>query len=157
MNMKNRKPVRLILTILLIAVVVAQFVPVTRDNPAVRADFDGDASVKAVLKKSCYDCHSNETAWPWYSYVAPVSWLVASDVTEAREKLNFSEWGLLTSENQAHARREVWKEVEKGEMPLGKYLLMHSDAVPTDEDKAVIQDWAKGAGQAVEPTEEAGD
>ena len=156
--MKKRKPARLILTLLVVAVVVAQFVPVTRDNPPVGADFDGDAAVKAVLKKSCYDCHSNETVWPWYSYVAPVSWLVASDVTEAREKLNFSDWGQMSPENQAHASREVWKEIEKGEMPLGMYLLMHSEAVPTEADKVVIQNWAGGtAGQTAEPMEEAGE
>ena len=156
--MKKRKPARLILTLLVVAVVVAQFVPVTRDNPPVGADFDGDAAVKAVLKKSCYDCHSNETVWPWYSYVAPVSWLVASDVTEAREKLNFSDWGQMSPENQAHASREVWKEIEKGEMPLGMYLLMHSEAVLTEADKVVIQNWAGGtAGQTTEPTDEAGE
>ena len=153
--MKNRKPFRLILTILLVTIVVAQFVPVTRDNPPAMADFDGAAAVKQVLKKSCYDCHSNETIWPWYSYVAPASWLVASDVDEARHKLNFSDWGLMTAEKQARVAEAVWEEVEKGDMPLSQYLLMHSDAKPTDADKAVLRDWAGGGtGHADEVEEE---
>ena len=149
---------RTVLLLVIVLIVGAQFVPVTRDNPPVAADFDGDAAVKAVLKESCYNCHSNETTWPWYSRIAPVSWLVASDVSEAREKLNFSDWGLMAVENQAHASREMWKEVEKGEMPLTVYLLMHSEAELSEADKAVIRDWAGGtAGQTTEPMEEAGE
>ena len=142
--MKNRKPFRVILIIFVLAIVVAQFVPVTRDNPPVGADFDGAVAVKQVLKKSCYDCHSNETVWPWYSYVAPASWLVASDVSEARKKLDLSDWGLMPSEKQARVAEAVWEEVAKGDMPLSQYLLMHSDAKPTDADKAVLRDWAGG-------------
>jgi hypothetical protein len=159
--MKNRRAIKFVLIIVIVAVVVAQFVPVTRDNPPVTADFNGDAAVKAVLKKSCYDCHSNESVWPWYSYVAPTSWLVASDVTEARDKLNFSNWGLMPVEEQEHAARQVWKEVDRGDMPLGMYLVMHSDAKPTDADKAVLQAWAggtkSGAVQSAVPEEEAGE
>ncbi|MCX6835926.1 MAG: heme-binding domain-containing protein [candidate division Zixibacteria bacterium] len=142
--MKNRKPLRLILIVVVVAIVVAQFVPVTRDNPPVKSDFDGPVAVKQVLKKSCYDCHSNETIWPWYSYVAPVSWLVASDVSEARQKLNFSDWGVMSSEKQARIAEAVWDEVEKGDMPLSQYLLLHSDAKPTDADKVVLRGWAGG-------------
>ena len=142
--MKDRKPLRVILIILVVAIVVAQFVPVTRDNPPVGADFDGAVAVKQILKKSCYDCHSSETIWPWYSYVAPVSWLVASDVSEARQKFSFSDWGLMSPEKQARVAEAVWDEVEKGEMPLGAYLIMHSDAKLTDADRVVLRDWAGG-------------
>jgi hypothetical protein len=142
--MKNRKTLRFILIIVVVAIVVAQFVQVTRDNPAVRADFNGDAAVKAVIMKSCYDCHSNETVWPWYSYVAPMSWLVASDVEEARQKLNFSDWGMMSVEEQAHMGREIWGEVKEGGMPLPQYLFIHRDAKLTDADKAVLQTWAAG-------------
>ena len=136
---------RLALLAIIVAIIVAQFVPVTRGNPPLQADFDDNLDVKRVLKKSCYDCHSDESVWPWYSYVAPVSWLVASDVQEAREKLNFSDWGLLSPERQSNARQEIWEEIEKGEMPLKMYLLMHSDAAPTDADKALIRDWSGGS------------
>jgi hypothetical protein len=142
--MKNRKPLRLFLIVLLAAIVVAQFVPVTRDNPPVESDFDGTLAVKQVLEKSCYDCHSNETIWPWYSYVAPVSWLVASDVSEARQVFSFSDWGSMSPEKQARIAEAAWDEVEKGDMPLSQYLLMHSDAKLTDADKAILHDWAGG-------------
>jgi hypothetical protein len=156
--MKDRKPLRVILIIFVLAIVVAQFVPVTRDNPPVMADFDGADAVKQVLKESCYDCHSNETIWPWYSYVAPASWLVASDVDEARQKLNFSDWGLMTAEKRTRVAEAVWEEVDKGEMPLSQYLLMHSDAKPTEADKAVLRDWAgSGTAQPSEAMEEAGE
>jgi hypothetical protein len=83
---------------------------------------------------------------------------VASDVDEARHKLNFSDWGLMSSEKRARVAEAVWEEVEKGDMPLSQYLLMHSDAKPTDADKVVLRDWAGGsAEQKTEPMEEAGE
>ena len=78
--------------IVLVVIIAIQFWPVERTNPPVLSDIEAPQEVKAVLHAACYDCHSNETRWPWYSYVAPASWLVTSDVTEAREHLNLSEW-----------------------------------------------------------------
>ncbi len=72
-----------------------QLVPVNRSNPTVEADLEAPEAVTAVLRTACYDCHSNETHWPWYSYVAPVSWLVAHDVEEARSEFSFSHWEQL--------------------------------------------------------------
>ena len=73
--------------------VVAQLYPrPTRDNPPVWASIDAPHDVERILRRSCYDCHSNETRWPWYSHLAPRSWLVAADVHEARVRMNFSEW-----------------------------------------------------------------
>ncbi|MEW5795945.1 MAG: heme-binding domain-containing protein [Candidatus Zixiibacteriota bacterium] len=141
--MKHRKRSWL-LWLVLILVVAAQFVPVARDNPAVLADFDDRPGVRLVLKRCCYDCHSNESVWPWYSFIAPVSWLVASDVHEAREKLNFSEWGLMADDKRRHALEEIWKEVEEGEMPLRIYLVMHSEARLSDQDMAILHEWTGG-------------
>src|SRR5438874_1058331 len=73
--------------------VAIQLVPVERTNPSATKPIEAPAEVTAVLRRSCYDCHSNETRWPWYAYVAPVSWLVADDVKDGRAKLNFSSWG----------------------------------------------------------------
>jgi len=76
---------------------------VDRSNPPVEADLEAPAAVTAVLRTACYDCHSNETHWPWYSYVAPVSWLVARDVEEARSEFSFSRWDQLdTLRDWAH-------------------------------------------------------
>jgi hypothetical protein len=130
-----------------LAVVGGQFVPVDRSNPPVEQEVVAPAQVKEVLQKSCYDCHSHHTKWPWYSYVAPVSWFVAHDVHEGRDELNFSRWNHLTGEKQAEMIGEVWEEVEKGEMPLRKYLITHREARLTDQGREILSEWSKTAGR----------
>lgn len=125
---------------LIAAVIGIQLIPVKRTNPDVISDFSGPADVKAILKRSCYDCHSNETRWPWYSYVAPVSWLVAHDVEEGRAYLNFSNWAPL--KDMVYIHHEIYEEVAEGEMPMKAYLLMHSNAKMSAEDQAVLKEWA---------------
>lgn len=122
--------------------ILIQFVPVTQDNPPVTGEFDEHPEVLQVFKQSCYDCHSNNTVWPWYSHVAPVSWIVADHVNEAREHLNFSTWKQMSAKDQAHLREEIWDEVEEGEMPMTGYLMLHSDAALSDDDKALIHKWS---------------
>ena len=134
--MKNR-----IILIIVILIVVIQFVPVKRNNPPVTADLVAPAEVKTVIKTSCYDCHSNETVWPWYSYVAPVSWLVAHDVEEGREHINFSEWQNLTSEQQDRIKHHVVGAVEKGFMPLPIYTKMHRQAVVDSSELKILKSW----------------
>ena len=99
----------------------------------------------SVLRRACYDCHSNETVWPWYSRVAPASWLVARDVNEGREALNYSTWTSYPAEERDEERAETWEEVEEGEMPLGVYLLMHREAKLSDADRTILRSWAAGA------------
>lgn len=94
--MKNITRKLVFIIVLLIAAI--QFVPVSRSNPPVETEIAVPDNVKSVLKRACYDCHSNEVKWPWYSYVAPVSWLVAYDVKEGREELNFSTWNRYSPE-----------------------------------------------------------
>jgi len=134
---------RKILLIVIVLFVGIQLIPVARTNPATTAELAADESVKGILTKACYDCHSNETRWPWYSYVAPASWLVASDVNEGREHLNFSEWRNYRAEDQTEKRNEIREEVEKGAMPMRIYLLMHRDAKLRDSDVAQLEQWAK--------------
>ncbi len=124
-----------------------QLVPVDRTNPPVEEEVPVPPEVRDVLVRACYDCHSNETVWPWYAHVAPVSWLVARDVHEGREALNFSTWNRLTTREQVEALRESWEEVEEGEMPLWFYLPTHPEARLTDRDRALLRAWALGAGQ----------
>jgi hypothetical protein len=127
---------------LAVIVLAIQLVPVSRTNPQVAAELDAPADVHAVLKRACYDCHSNETKWPWYAYVAPVSWLVAKDVREARRRLNFSDWGNYHPDRQEHKIQEIWEQVEAGTMPLSIYVPMHPEAKLTDADRALIKQWA---------------
>ncbi|MFG0317880.1 MAG: heme-binding domain-containing protein [Planctomycetota bacterium JB042] len=148
---------RLAIVTLAGVLVALQFVPVERENPPVSGDVDAPPPVDAILRRSCYDCHSNETRWPWYAKVAPISWLVARDVNDGREHLNFSEWTSLPAGEKRHELREVWEEVEAGEMPLALYLFMHGDARLGPADLEALHDWTLGAGQdAVDREEERG-
>jgi hypothetical protein len=120
-----------------------QLVPVSRSNPPVTADLVAPDNVRAILRRSCYDCHSNESTWPWYAYVAPVSWFIAHDVNEARRHLNFSTWADRPDKLEK-LKEEIWEEVEEGEMPLPNYLRVHSDAKLSAEDRAILRAWSTG-------------
>jgi hypothetical protein len=117
--------------------------PVDRSNPPATAPFDGPTEVAAILRRACYDCHSNEVRWPWYSYVAPISWRVANHVHEGRAELNFSEWTAYPAGRRHKKRQQVWDEVQAGNMPLWDYLWMHGDARLSDADKAVLANWSR--------------
>lgn len=121
-----------------IVFVAIQLVPYgwQRTNPPVIDDAPWpSASSEALARTACYDCHSNETDWPAYSYVAPFSWLVISDVDEGRDELNFSEWDDHDSEADDAA-----EEVAEGSMPLSQYTLIHRDARLSDEERRELID-----------------
>jgi hypothetical protein len=130
-----------ILIALAIIVVGIQFIPVDRSNPPVAGKIDAPSNVLSILKASCFDCHSNETEWPWYSYVAPVSFLVSEDVEDGRKRVNFSEWDKYDDEKRAKKLDAIIEEVEEGEMPLSKYTLMHPDAKMDQAKIKVLKDW----------------
>lgn len=127
----------------LVAFVVIQFVPVDTANPPVTGDVPAPPEVKAVLRRACYDCHSNETHWPWYSRIAPASWLLAWDVREGRAELNFSSWNDYSTREQVEKLKESLKEVEEGEMPPWFYLPAHRDARLSEADRALLRGWAR--------------
>lgn len=133
-------PARVVLAALAVLVLI-QLVPVTRDNPPDRRGPGASPEVTAVLRRACYDCHSHETMWPWYSGIAPVSWLVAHDVHEGREKLNLSTLQDISAETQVKVRAKALQEVEEGEMPMWYYLPMHPLAKLSEQDKAVLKTW----------------
>lgn len=128
-----------------LGIVLAQVVQPSRTNPPVAGEIAAPAEVHAILRRACYDCHSNETVWPWYSRVAPVSWLVARDVNEGRRHLNFSAWNQRTPERQAKGIQRSWREVERGDMPLWFYLPLHSQARLSDGDREILRRWADSA------------
>ena len=124
--------------------VVMQFFRPERANPPSdpAASFDAVAKpsqeIASTLKRACYDCHSNQTNWPWYSNVAPMSWLVVSDVKEGRAKLNFSEWTRPGREGELPSLGEVCESVRDGKMPLRSYTLLHPDASLTAQEIAAL-------------------
>lgn len=123
--------------------IVLQFIPINRNNPPVEADLKAPEKVKLVLKKSCYDCHSNETHYPLYSYVFPASLFLAHHVEEGREELNFSNWEALSNSKKAKKAEDIVEVLEKKEMPLISYTIIHRDAVLSNEDSELLINWAK--------------
>jgi hypothetical protein len=115
-----------------------QLVPYGRDhtNPPVVSEPAWDsAQTEQLARSACYDCHSNETVWPWYSNVAPVSWLLQRDVEEGREHLNFSDWESGHHAEEGHDADEMVETIHEGEMPPPSYLLLHSEANLTAAEK----------------------
>ena len=128
-----------------VALLAIQFVPVSRTNPPVTAPVQAPADVQALLKRACFDCHSHETVWPLQAYVAPVSWLVAHDVEEGREELNFSAWDQVDLRKVA---KKLPKEVGEGEMPPWFYVVAHPSARLTDAERKTLSDWARALPEA---------
>jgi hypothetical protein len=130
-----------LVVLLIVALIGIQFIPVERTNPPVLYDIDAPANVKTILKKACYDCHSNETEWAWYTEIAPLSFLTVKDVNEGRENLNFSEWGKFAMKSD-QVKDEIWEEVREEQMPPWMYRVVHSDAKLSQEEKDALRDWA---------------
>lgn len=138
-----------ILLIVLAIVIIIQFIPadlpvVILDNPNdLIANNDIPENIEAILRTSCYDCHSNETVYPWYSYVSPVSLLVSRDTRIGRDELNFSEWEKLDKIEKAEMLDEIAEEIEEGEMPMKIYPITHPDAKLSDSDREEMVLWAE--------------
>mgnify|MGYP001824452618 CR=1 FL=1 len=123
------------------ALLLIQLIPVDRTNPPAKVEIPVPAEVHEVLTRSCYDCHSNQTHWPWYSRVAPASWFVAKHVREGRENLNLTEWPLMDSEAQLYFLGEMKVQIEQKNMPLDSYLLLHWNARLSDPQRALLLAW----------------
>ena len=108
-----------------------------QDSVTVPPDLD------AIFVKSCNDCHSNKTVYPWYSQVAPASWFLSNHIKEGRAELNFSEWNSYAPKKKAHKLEEICEKVERSEMPLPSYLWIHRDAALTPDQTKMICDWSK--------------
>lgn len=136
----------------------AQLIQPDRQNPAVVAEHSiwnaggVDSRVAGVLRRACADCHSNETQWPWYSRVSPISWFVARHVRDGRAKLNFSEW----NGGSPDLTEEIYESVAKNKMPLPGYSIIHRGARLTPADREILRAWADGALAKSEATPKAG-
>lgn len=118
-----------------------QFIPVRETNPEVLDDLNAPPTVAATLRRSCYDCHSNETRWRWYGRVAPMSWVIASHVNRGREQLNFSEWQTYYPQTQRRKLQWLGRAIETGQMPPRSYLLFHPEARMTATDRESLEQW----------------
>ncbi|WP_456402268.1 heme-binding domain-containing protein [Hydrogenimonas sp.] len=126
----------------LAGLLLIQLIPYERSNPESDpgVEIEAPPEVMAIFKRSCYDCHSNETKWPWYSAIAPVKWFVARDVKVGRQWLNFSEWKNYDEKRQAKLKEMIFVAVGLA-MPLGTYVKAHPEAALTREDRERIRAW----------------
>lgn len=137
-----------VVIILACGFLVVQFFGPAKTNPPVDPSQTIDArlhvtpQVAAIFDRSCNDCHSNKTRWPWYSNVAPVSWFVIGHVNEGRSMMNLSEWGHLDPDQQARKLRQMCEEVQDGVMPLSSYTPLHPGSKLSSDDVKVLCDWA---------------
>lgn len=134
---------------LLVVFILIQFIRIDKSVPEYSEEDDffqhhvARQDVQILIESTCYDCHSFKTNYPIYSEIAPISWLLADDIEEAREHLNFSNWGKYTEEKALHKLEECFEKVEEGEMPLWSYKLTHLDAHLTDQEKNTLVLWFK--------------
>lgn len=134
---------------IIVIVIILQFIPVKipenkeiTQNDIVKAGYMSE-DINIILKTSCYDCHSNQSKFPWYSYVAPVKWLVVRDVSKGREELNFSEWNSFDNRRKIRKLGEIKEQVEKGEMPMFIYTAIHRSAKLSDDQKKILIAWTE--------------
>ncbi len=143
-----KKLLKVIVILLVVGCVAIQFFRPSFSNPPIVAGHSIEesgsvpAEVQMLLSRSCNDCHSNKTLYPWYSQVSPFSWFLAGHIEDGRRELNFSEWGSYTASKKERKLEEICEMVESGTMPLAPYLWIHRDAALTAEQRKLICDWA---------------
>ncbi len=137
-------------TIMVIVLLVAIQFFKTKENKSIQVSenaitqhYDVPENIQKILKISCYDCHSNNTVYPWYSKVQPIKWWLADHVNEGKAKLNFDEFNAYTTKKKLHKLDEVIETIRDNEMPLKSYTLIHGDAKLSESDKQDIEAWVK--------------
>ena len=136
-----------ILTVLLVAFIIIQFFPIDKTNPTTNTGMDfikiknTPEPIAKIIRNSCYDCHSNETKYPAYSYIQPAGWLLKNHIDEARLELNFSTFATYDAKRQIHKLDEAAEYVEQKKMPLESYTLGHPDAKLTDTQRKQLVDY----------------
>ena len=140
--MSNRKVNKSLLGLVLSAALGIQLIPVEHTNPPVKSDLSAPPEIKAVLKRSCYACHSNETLWPWYGQVAPIAWLFNAEVLEARSEMNFSTWKSYRLGERSDYFEELIEQVETGEMPPWQFRLIDPVSRLSPGEIEMLSAWA---------------
>jgi len=142
-----KKIIKIFLIFLIIAFVVIQFFRPERTSSEAYEEnhitkmMNVPDNVHQILKHSCFDCHSDHTVWPWYSNIAPVSWLVAKDVRNGRAKMNFSQWGKMPGSKREARLEAICEEIKEDGMPLKEYLYLHPEAKLSPDEKDIICRW----------------
>jgi hypothetical protein len=143
--------VKIVLICLAVLFVLIQFVRIDRSNPpvvpenSIEAAVNVPADIEQIFGRSCNDCHSNKTVYPWYTQVAPVSWWLRNHIDDGRRELNLNEFATYPARKQDRKLEEVCDQVKSGEMPLPSYLIVHGGATLSEQDKQTICDWTSAA------------
>ena len=143
------KIVKIIALILLVGFVGIQFVPtdLNQSDTVPKTDFllvnNTQENISALLQESCYDCHSNNTEYPWYNKVQPVAWFLEDHINEGKEELNFNEWDAYSNRRKNSKLKSIISQVNDDEMPLASYTLIHKDAKLSNSEKTLIIDYMK--------------
>jgi hypothetical protein len=148
-----KKILKLIFFVLVVLFLIIQIIPSGMpDNEPMEGKSileltDVPIETETLLRNACFDCHSQEVKFPWYSHVAPVSWLVARDINVGREHLDFSQWGDMSKRERIKALGEISEEVENGSMPMPIYITLHPEADLTPEQRESIIMWTEEAAE----------
>lgn len=146
-----------ILIALFVVFIIIQFIKPAKNQSVAQtpndifANFEATESAKQLIQTSCYDCHSNNTVYPWYSEIQPVAWWLADHVNEGKSKLNFSEFASYKPKKADHKLEEVIEMIREGEMPLKSYSLVHGDAKLSESQKTSIISWAEKLRGQIKP------
>ena len=149
-----RKIVRFGILILIVGFIVIQFFQPEKNKEQITGNdilryHEVPETVAAILEESCYDCHSNNTRYPWYDRISPVSWMVNNHIQDGKHELNFSEWGKLDIYKKITTLEEIRQESSRKTMPLKSYLIMHPKARLSDEQIKTIEEWAEKLGEGL--------
>jgi len=145
-----------IILVIVILLIIIQFIHPKKNISAapepnnIAMKYPVPANVQLILQKACYDCHSNNTRYPWYNNIQPVAWWLNHHINEGKRELNFSEFLSYTPKRQAHKMKEAAEQVEKGGIPLNSYTWIHKDAISTPQEKEAFVNWAKGIQSQIE-------
>jgi len=141
------KVLKIILLVVLLAFAGIQFIPTNRNQSDIVPPTDlmevynVPEKVKVIFKTSCYDCHSNNTAYPWYNKIQPLSWIMQGHIKEGKSELNFNEFGSYSERRQKSKFKSILSQVKDGEMPLAAYTLMHREAKLSENEKKALEVW----------------
>jgi len=153
-----KKLLKILAVLVAVAFVAIQFWRPSFTNPplvagqSIEESMKVPAEVQMVLTRSCNDCHSNKTLYPWYSQVSPASWFMAGHISEGRAELNFSEWGTYSADEKQHKLEEICEMIESSAMPLASYLWIHFDAELAPSQRVMICDWARSEAAKLDGT-----
>lgn len=143
--------IKKILLVLLIVFIAIQFIQPARNKSVqvlptdISKTVSVSENVQKILQTSCYDCHSNNTRYPWYNYVQPTAWILANHIKHGKRDLNFSDFGGYPNRKQQSKLKAIADQIKDGEMPLYSYTIIHKNARLSKEEKALIIGWAQNA------------